>query len=118
MHRFIFIKKNGKNIGVIVTYGGFRFLYAFLISLLAVEIDVVVGGKVMKPPAKTRIFFNTAGEKNCQHAYSRKTHQVSPEWHKGPVGCVALQLETKIGKTPPKLTRYKLFLRLLISYPC
>lgn len=102
MQRFIFIKINGKNGSVVVHDRGFRFLDTFLIGLLAVEIDVVVRGEIMIAPAHPGILLDTAGVENRQYKNGNKAHQGYPEWHNGPVRCVALQLETKIGKTPPK----------------
>ena len=47
----------------------------------------------MVATAHPGILLNTAGEENCHHHNGSKAHQVSPEWHKGPFDCVALQLE-------------------------
>lgn len=102
MERFIFIKIKGKDGGIVIHDRGFRFLDPFLIGLLTVEICVVVRSEVMIAPAHPRILLYTAGEENCHHHNGSKAHQEYPEWHKGPVLCVALQLETMIGKTPPK----------------
>ena len=56
----------------------------------------------MVTPAHPGILLHTAGEENCHHYNGSKAQQADPEWYKGPCDCIALQLETMIGKTPLK----------------
>jgi hypothetical protein len=58
MHRLVLIKKQFQNPVIIVLYGIIGFLDAPLITFLAIEVYVVMGGKIMEIPGKGGILLH------------------------------------------------------------
>jgi hypothetical protein len=64
MHCFIFKKEHGEYAVVIVPYGASCFLQAPFVTLVTVEINIVVGGQVVKVSAERGILLHAAREES------------------------------------------------------